>query len=84
MPACTTAATRTAGSGVLELDGDELPPYDAELGLDGKVVGRVTSAVARRRRRARARLRAPRGAGRTPILGSGARPRGGYTAAPRP
>ena len=31
---------------VLELDGDELPAYDAELSLDGKVVGRVTSAVA--------------------------------------
>jgi folate-binding protein YgfZ len=30
---------------VLELDGEELPPYDAELELDGKVVGRVTSAA---------------------------------------
>jgi tRNA-modifying protein YgfZ len=30
---------------VLELDGAELPEYDAELELDGKVVGRVTSAV---------------------------------------
>ncbi len=34
------------GLRVLELDGDELPVYDAELSLDGKVVGRVTSAVA--------------------------------------
>ena len=30
---------------VLELEGAELPPYDAELELDGKVVGRVTSAA---------------------------------------
>jgi folate-binding protein YgfZ len=30
---------------VLELDGAELPDYDAEVRLDGKVVGRVTSAV---------------------------------------
>jgi len=30
---------------VLELDGGELPPYDAELTFDGKSVGRVTSAV---------------------------------------
>ncbi len=30
---------------VLEVDGDELPEYDAELVRDGKVVGRVTSAV---------------------------------------
>lgn len=30
---------------VLAIDGDELPPYDAELSLDGKVVGRVTSAA---------------------------------------
>jgi len=30
---------------VLELDGGELPPYDAELTSDGKSVGRVTSAV---------------------------------------
>jgi len=34
------------GLRVIELDGDELPAYDAELSLDGKVVGRVTSAVA--------------------------------------
>ena len=30
---------------VLELDGTELPEYDAELVLDGKAVGRVTSAA---------------------------------------
>ena len=30
---------------VLEVDGDELPAYDAELELDGKVVGRVTSSA---------------------------------------
>jgi tRNA-modifying protein YgfZ len=30
---------------VLELDGDELPDYDAELTYEGKVVGRVTSAA---------------------------------------
>jgi tRNA-modifying protein YgfZ len=30
---------------VLELDGAELPEYDAELSLEGKVVGRVTSAA---------------------------------------
>jgi hypothetical protein len=30
---------------VLEVEGDELPGYDAELEHDGKVVGRVTSAV---------------------------------------
>jgi tRNA-modifying protein YgfZ len=29
----------------LVLDGAELPPYDAELTLDGKVVGRVTSTA---------------------------------------
>jgi aminomethyltransferase len=35
------------GLRVLELEGDEIPAYDAELGSeDGKVVGRVTSAVA--------------------------------------
>ena len=28
-----------------EDDGRELPPYDEELVLDGKVVGRVTSAA---------------------------------------
>jgi folate-binding protein YgfZ len=33
------------GLRVLALDGQELPPYDAELALDGKVVGRVTSAA---------------------------------------
>jgi len=33
------------GLRVLELEGRELPAYDAELSLDGKVVGRVTSAV---------------------------------------
>ena len=36
------------GLRVLALDGVELPPYDAELELDGKVVGRVTSAAADR------------------------------------
>jgi tRNA-modifying protein YgfZ len=30
---------------VLELEGEELPAYDAELDYEGKVVGRVTSAV---------------------------------------
>src|SRR5919106_2249288 len=30
---------------VLELEGEELPAYDAELTLDGKSVGRVTSAA---------------------------------------
>lgn len=30
---------------VLRIEGDELPAYDAELTRDGKVVGRVTSAV---------------------------------------
>ena len=33
------------GLRVLELEGDELPVYDAELSLDGKAVGRITSAV---------------------------------------
>ena len=33
------------GLRVLELEGTELPPYDAELQLDGKIVGRVTSAA---------------------------------------
>ena len=30
---------------VLELEGEELPDYDAELELEGKVIGRVTSAT---------------------------------------
>jgi tRNA-modifying protein YgfZ len=30
---------------VLEIDSGELPPYDAELSLEGKAVGRITSAV---------------------------------------
>jgi hypothetical protein len=30
---------------VLEIDGSDLPEYDAELTLEGKVVGRVTSAA---------------------------------------
>ena len=34
------------GLRVLALEGDELPAYDAELTLDGKAVGRITSAVA--------------------------------------
>lgn len=33
------------GLRVLALEGSELPAYDAELELDGKVVGRVTSAA---------------------------------------
>jgi tRNA-modifying protein YgfZ len=33
------------GLRVLALGGDELPAYDAELALDGKAVGRVTSAA---------------------------------------
>ena len=33
------------GLRVLALVGDELPPYDAELTLEGKAVGRVTSAA---------------------------------------
>ena len=33
------------GLRVLALDAEDLPPYDAELGLDGKVVGRVTSTA---------------------------------------
>jgi folate-binding protein YgfZ len=34
------------GLRVLALEGDELPDYDAELTLDGKAVGRITSSVA--------------------------------------
>ena len=33
------------GLRVLALEGDELPEYDAELALDGKAVGRATSAA---------------------------------------
>lgn len=33
------------GLRVLAVEGSELPPYDAELTLDGKVVGRLTSAA---------------------------------------
>ena len=33
------------GLRVLELEGSDLPAYDAELTLDGKAVGRITSAV---------------------------------------
>ena len=33
------------GLRALAVDGDELPAYDAELALDGKVVGRLTSAA---------------------------------------
>ena len=36
------------GLRVLELDGAELPEYDAEVAFDGKPVGRVTSAARRR------------------------------------
>ena len=38
------------GLRVLALEGSELPPYDAELVLDGKVVGRITSAAPDRER----------------------------------
>ncbi len=31
---------------VLEIEGSELPAYDSELGYEGKIVGRVTSAAA--------------------------------------
>jgi folate-binding protein YgfZ len=34
------------GLRVLALEGSELPPYDAEVSYEGKVVGRVTSAAA--------------------------------------
>ncbi len=34
------------GLRVVEMDGGDLPAYDAELTLDGKVVGRITSTVA--------------------------------------
>ena len=30
---------------VLEIEGSDAPPYDAELTLEGKVVGRITSAI---------------------------------------
>ncbi len=33
------------GLRVLEIEADDLPAYDAELTLDGRVVGRITSAV---------------------------------------
>ena len=33
------------GLRVLELEGDALPAYDAELSFEGKVVGRITSSV---------------------------------------
>jgi folate-binding protein YgfZ len=33
------------GLRILEIEGDELPPYDAELSFEGKPVGRVTSAI---------------------------------------
>ena len=33
------------GLRILEIDGDKLPAYDAELSFEGKVVGRVTTAV---------------------------------------
>ena len=33
------------GLRVLEIEGDELPAYDTELSYEGKVVGRITSAV---------------------------------------
>ena len=36
---------RIAVSASLAMEGSELPAYDAELALDGKAVGRVTSAA---------------------------------------
>ena len=33
------------GLRVLEIEGDDVPAYDAELSYEGKAVGRVTSAV---------------------------------------
>jgi folate-binding protein YgfZ len=33
------------GLRVLEIEGDDLPPYDGELVYEGKIVGRVTSAA---------------------------------------
>ena len=42
---CTTAATRTAGSACCGSTPPSCLAYDAELVLDGKPVGRVTSAV---------------------------------------
>ena len=57
------------GLRVLALDGAELPAYDAELTLDGKVVGRVTSAAPDPEHGdRRPRLRPPRGSGRRPTL----------------
>ena len=41
----TTAGTRTAGLRRLRIEGETPPERDAELVLDGKTVGRVTSAV---------------------------------------
>jgi folate-binding protein YgfZ len=35
------------GLRVLEIEAEELPPYDAEVTLDGRAVGRVTSAARR-------------------------------------
>ena len=71
------------GLRVLELEGDEPPAYDAELTLDGKVVGRITSAVADGGRRARARLRAPRGRRTTPSSATARARRHSYTLPPR-
>ena len=36
---------RTHADAEVAVEGGELPPYDAELVLDGKAVGRVTSAA---------------------------------------
>ena len=44
-PDCTTEAIRTGACASSSSRATTLPPYDAELTLDGKVVGRITSAV---------------------------------------
>ena len=44
-PASTIAVAPIAASVSSRSTGDELPDYDAELALEGKVVGRVTSAA---------------------------------------
>ena len=70
------------GLRVLELPGVELPPYDAELTLDGKGVGRITSAVAEAGRvlaLAFVRQRSPR----TRCSSTAPGPRRSYTLPPR-
>ena len=49
---------------VLQIDGEELPEYDAELQLEGKVVGRRHQRRTRRQRHRRPRLRAGGGSRR--------------------